>query len=538
MRRSALTIFVYLICSVLFTTPQAPACTNILVSRGASADGSVMITYSADGGFLPRLLLVPARDFEPGAMEDVVGWEDYVVRGQVAAVAHSFAVVGLMNEHQVAIGETTTGGREELVNPDGLLNYDNLILLALKRATSAREAIMIMDELCGEYGYAGAGESFSVSDKNEVWLMEVIGKGPGVKGLNWVAARVPDGYITVHANNSRITTFPLDDPENWLYSKGIVEFAIEKGYYNPASGKPFSYRDAFHGSVDAMTKRVCDGRVWSVYCHAAPSAGFSADYFRGVAGAEDYPLFVKPDNKLSVHDVMQMMRDHFEGTPYDMTQGIDAGPWGSPYRWRGLRFELDGEAYTWERPISTMQAGFVMLAQSRNRLPDPVGGVYWFTPDDANTSCFLPLYCGITALPEQYAKGDFERMSLDSAWWMFNLVSNFTYDRYSAVIPCVREVQQEWEGRFLALQPAIDRTAAELMEKDEGLAREFLTRYSVGSGEGLFHRWQELGVLLFTKFKDYYVHEPGGASSMIKYPEEWLRRVLKEKGDQLKLPKE
>ncbi|MHB1556608.1 MAG: C69 family dipeptidase, partial [Isosphaeraceae bacterium] len=348
---------------LLGSCPVALACTSIVVSRGASKDGSAMITYSADAPFLPRLLYVPGGTHRAGEPIQVKGWEDDRPCGPIRQVARTYSVVGLMNEHQLSLGETTTGGRRELVDPSGILDYDALMFLTLQRARTAREAIKIIDELAREYGYRSSGETFSIADPNEAWIMELIGKGPGQKGIVWVAARVPDGMITAHANLSRITSFPLDDPENWLYSPDLISFAIEKKFYSTDSQKPFSYRDAYHPNLAASQKRACAGRVWSIYRRSAPSQNFSDAFFRGKDGAEDYPLFIKPDKPLGITDVMALMRDHYEGTPYDMTRGVDAGPFGSPYRFRELTFKVDGQNYMWERPISTQQAGFVVVTQ-------------------------------------------------------------------------------------------------------------------------------------------------------------------------------
>src|SRR5919107_5735600 len=274
--------------AVAMLAGTADACTSILVSRGASRDGSVFITYSADGPFMPRLLHIPAADHKPGTMVDAIGWEDLNSFGQVKQVPHTYAVVGLMNEHQLAIGETTTGGRGELKDPKGILDYDALILLTLQRARTAREAIRVIDELANEYGYNAPGETFSIADKDETWMMEIIGKGTKEKGAVWVAAKVPDGQITAHANISRITTFPLDDEENWLYAPDVVSFAVEQGFYKTDSGKPFSFRDAYHPGINVANKRACAGRVWSIYRRVAPSLDLSDAYFRGLPGAEDY----------------------------------------------------------------------------------------------------------------------------------------------------------------------------------------------------------------------------------------------------------
>lgn len=529
----------HLCCSILLLAAigasVADACTNILVSRGASKDGSVMITYSADAPFMPRLVYMPSREFRDGEMMDVRAWEDDVIVGRVRAALKTFAVVGLVNEHQVAIAETTTGGREELHNPGGMLDYDGLMMLALQHSRTAREAIALIARYAEDYGYQSEGESFSIADKNEVWLMEIIGKGPGVTGILWVAARVPDGHITAHANMARITTFPLDDPDNWLYAPDVIEFAVAKGWFDPKAGKPFSWRDTYHPDLSVGSKRACAGRVWSIYRRSAPSQNFSDAWFRGVDGAEDYPLFIKPDEKLGVRDVMGLMRDHYEGTPYDMTQGIDAGPFGSPYRFRNLGFKVDDVNYMWERPISSQQAGFVMVAQLRNWLPDAVGGVYWFTPDDAYTSVFTPLYCGITRLPKYYDRGDHNRFSWDSAWWAFNLVSNLAYDRWNRIWPDVAKVQKEKEDLFFQLQPAVEEYAVELHEKGEALARKFLTDYSSGSAEQLVLDWQEFGAWLITRHNDGYLNEFDGKEPRgVGYAEEWLRRVIGEKADQLR----
>jgi dipeptidase len=441
-----------------------------------------------------------------------------------------------MNENQVSMGETTTGGRRELVDRKGQIDYDALMSLTLQRARSAREAIKLVDQLANEYGYGSSGETFSIADKDEAWLMELIGKGPSHKGIVWVAARVPDGCITAHANLSRITTFPLDDPENWLYSPDVVKFAVEQGFYKSDSGKPFSYRDAYHPNIGASQKRACAGRVWSIYRRSSPSHNFSDAWFRGAEGAEDYPLFIKPDQPLAVQDVMALMRDHYEGTPYDMTKGIDAGPFGSPVRFRDLTWTVDGKPYTWERPISTQQAGFVTVSQSRKGLPDPVGGVTWFTPDEASTSCFVPLYCSIDALPEPFVVGDYKKFSFDSAWWVWNVVSNLAYDRWSRVIPDIQAVQYEREKALLAMQPVIEETAVKLAATDPALARGFLTNYSVSTGEAVFRRWKELAESILTRHVDGYVQQPNGRSKSVGYSPEWLERVVRERPDQFKLP--
>lgn len=512
------------------------ACTSIMVSRGASTDGSVMITYSADAAFMPKLLHHQGGKHKVGELVDLVAWENDRVRGQFRQVAETYSVVGLINDRQVAMGETTTGGRRELRNPDGMLDYDGLMWLTLQRSATAREAIATIDSLCQQYGYGSGGETIAIADKNEAWVLEIVGRGKGQMGALWVAARVPEGSISVSANMARIGEFPTNDPDNWLYAKDVVDFAVAKGFYDPAAGKPFSWRDAYHPNPKATSKRACATRVWSVLRRAAPSSNLSPDFHRGVVGAKHYPLFIKVDEKLSVRDVMALMRDHYEGTPYDMTKGVSAGPFGSPLRCRGLRFEVDGTQYAWERPIATQQAGFVMLAQCRAWLPDPIGGVYWFTPDDPYTSCFVPLYCGMTRLPEAYTTGTYGEFSFDSAWWVSNVVSNLTYDKWSRVVPDVLTAQIENEQRFVAMMPAIDAAAAAMLKSNPEHARRFLTDWSVAAADRLFEDWRKLAGQIIAKHVDGYVRD-GGRSRGVGYSEDWLRKVVSEQGQMLQLPK-
>jgi dipeptidase len=512
------------------------ACTSIMVSRGASTDGSVMITYSADAAFMPKLLHHQGGKHTAGELVDLVAWENDRVRGQFRQVAETYSVVGLINDRQVALGETTTGGRRDLRNPDGMLDYDGLMWLTLQRSATAREAIATIDSLCQQYGYGSGGETIAIADKNEAWVLEIIGRGKGQMGALWVAARVPEGYISASANMARIGEFPMNDPDNWLYAKDVVDFAVAKGFYDPAAGKPFSWRDVYHPNPAATSKRACATRVWSVLRRAAPSSNLSPDFHRGVVGAKPYPLFIKVDEKLSVRDVMALMRDHYEGTPYDMTKGVSAGPFNSPLRCRGLRFEVDGTQYAWERPIATQQAGFVMLAQCRAWLPDPVGGVYWFTPDDPYTSCFIPLYCGMSRLPESYTTGTYGEFSFDSAWWVSNVVSNLTYDKWSRVVPDVLAAQIENEERFVAMMPAIDAAAAAMLKSNPKHARRFLTDWSVAAADRLFEDWRKLAGTIIAKHVDGYVRD-GGRSRGVGYSEDWLRKVVSEQGQMLQLPK-
>ena len=505
---------------------QSDACTNILVSRGASADGSVFVSFSVDGTGA-GMLSVSEAGKKPVGENTHPSIADY--NGPV------YKVLNHINEFQVSIGETTTNGRVELANKNKTaLTYDRLMVLGLRRSKTAREAIAEIDRLMQTYGYGSTGETLSIGDKNEVWLMEIMGKGE-TKGAVWVAARIPDGAISAHANMSRITTFPLDDPENWIYSDDVVSFAEEQGFYDPDSGKPFSFRDAYHPNISKLIQRACAGRIWSIFRRSAPSQNLSSDFFRAIEGAEPYPLFIVPDKKVTVHDVMQLMRDHYEGTPWDMTKGVDAGPFGSPYRFRGLTFQVDEKNYAWERPISSQQAACVWIAQSRNWLPDPIGGVYWFTPDDAYTSCFAPFYVGITDVPKPYNTGNYDQVSLDSAWWVFNLVSNYAYDRYSRVIDDIVEVQRQQEQFYIKMMPEIDKMAMQLYESDKEKMHQFLTDYGVNTGNALFERWLQLYNYMLTKNIDGYQKTPEGPPKEVSYPEQWLREVVTDRGEELSI---
>jgi dipeptidase len=522
----------FCICSHLVGA-RAEACTNLLVTKGASADGSVIITYTCDGEFHPHLRYTPAADHEPDELLEISTWGGEV-RGKIKQVPHTYAIVGLMNEHQLAISETTFDGRQELHNPDGLLHYWDLMRLALQRATTAREAIKVMTDLVAEYGYRSTGESISIADTQEAWILEIIGPGPGGTGAIWVARRIPDGYISCHANKARIGEFPLDDPENCVYSENVISLAVEKGYYDPDSGQPFRFSEAYCPATP-KNRRYADGRVWSFLRRAAPSQSLSPDYFRGVEGAEPYPLWIKPDEKLSMADVFALMRDHFEGTDFDMTNGVDAGPHGTPNRWRPIHWTIDGVEYGWERPISTQQTGFTFVSQSRAWLPDPIGGVYWYGVDDTYFSCYVPLYCGISALPESYNVGSLDKFSWDSAWWVFNFVANYANLRYSDMRGDIQAVQGDLESTLLALQPAVEKTAVELHKSNPELMSRYLTDYSVSHAELVVKRWRQLGEYLIQKYNDGYVQDERGRPQEQGYSEAWLRKVLSERPEQFRL---
>lgn len=521
---------------VLIVLPSAArACTNILVTKGASADGSVMITYTNDGRFHPHLQHRPAADHEPGSVLEIRDWGG-TLRGEIPQLDHTFSVVGLMNEHQLAISETTTTGREELQNPDSLLHYWDLMQLALQRASTAREAIQVMTSLAAAHGYRSTAESFSVADSEEAWIMEMVGTGPDRNGAAWVALRIPDGFISVYANGMRIRDFPLDDPGNCLYSDNVISLAVEKGYYDPASGEPFSFAGAYDAPT-AQARRYTATRVWSVFRRVAPSLELDPGYHRAIPGAEPYPLWIQPEEKLSLADVMALMRDHYEGTDYDMRVGVDAGPYGTPNRWRPIAWEVDGAQYSWERPISTQQTGFSFISQSRSWLPDMVGGVFWYGLDDTYTNCYLPLWAGIDRLPESFTVGSLGEFSWDSAWWVFNFVANLANLRYADMVPEIIKVQHDIEGHLLALQPAVERTAVELIKTDPELARRYLSDFSVSHAEDAVQRWRALGEHLLTRYNDGYVAEEGQDPER-GYPGSWLREVIRARPDQFRLEQE
>ena len=531
--KKAAAIVTALFSAVIVLCTHAHACTNFIVTKGASADGSVMITYTCDGEFHPHMRYYPASDHEPDEYVEIKDWSGNV-RGTVKQVPHTYAVIYLMNEHQVVIGETTFTGREECINPDGLLHYWWLMRLALLRAKTAREAVEVIAALVDEYGYASEGESISIGDPDEAWLMEIIGPGPGGKGANWVAAKIPDGYICAHANKARIGAFPLDDKKNCLHSDSVIDFAIEKGYYDPASGKPFNFHEAYC-PAGRQKLRYTATRVWSIFRRAAPSREWPTDYHRGVEGAEPCPLWIKPDKKLSRMDVFDLMRDHYEGHDYDMTKGVDAGPFGTPNRWRPMTWNVDGADYTWERPISTQQTGFSFVSQSRSWLPDPIGGVLWYGVDDTYFTCYVPFYCGINAVPDSYTKGSLGKFSWDSAWWVFNFVANFANLKYSYMKEDIQKVQKELEETFDALQPIVEKTAAGLYAKDPGLMTTYLTDYSNSHADMVVKRYRELGELLIRKYNDGYVQNEDGRPKEVGYPESWYREIIRARPEQFRI---
>jgi len=519
------------------SSPAAWACTNFLITKGATTDGSTMITYAADSHELyGELYYTPARNYPPGTKLDIYEWDTGKYLGQIAQAAETYSVVGLMNEHQVSIGETTWGGREELNDPKAIVDYGSLMFLALQRAKTAREAIKVMTGLVAEYGYYSSGETFSIADANEVWIMDLIGKGPGNKGAVWIARKVPEGYISGHANAARIRQFPLHD-SNTLYAPDVISFAREKGYFSGKDGE-FSFADAYN-PADFGALRFCDARVWCMFNRAAPSLKLPADWALGNEKAEPIPLWIKPDRKLDVSDVVGFMRDHFEGTPLDMTKDVGAGPYDLPYRWRPLTWKAGDAEYLNERAVSTQQTGFSFVAQARSWLPDPIGGIFWFGVDDTYSTVYFPVYCGVTDVPKSYAvgTGSFEEFTWDSAWWVFNWVANFAYSRYSEMIVDIQVVQGELEHKFMSEAKEIDSAALALHKQSPRLAKDYLTDYTKETGDAVVARWRKLGEFLLYKYVDGNLKTELGKVTHPGYPKSWYEKVAAATGDQLRVSK-
>jgi len=521
----------------LITSSHILACTNFIITKGATEDGSTMITYVADSHVLyGELYFWPAMDHDPGDSVDIYEWDTGHFLGRIKQVDHTFQVLGNMNEHQVAIGETTYTGRMELQDSAGIIDYGSLMYLALKRARTAREAIEVMTDLVAEYGYFSTGESFSISDPDEAWIMEMIGKGEGNKGAVWVARRIPEGYISGHANQARITRFPLHDPENCLYSKDVIEFAKEKGYYS-GKDRDFSFADAY-APLDFGGARFCESRVWSGFMKVNKDMKRYEDYAMGENLENRMPLWIKPERKLTLKDVMGMMRDYFAGTKMDMTQDFGAGPYGNIVRWRPLTWEIDGKTYFNERAISTQQTGFSFIAQSRSWLPDPIGGIFWFGVDDTYSTVYTPMYCGITKVPSSYAVGNGSMMEFSdsAAFWVFNQVSNFAYTRYSLMSPYIIEQQQKLEEKYISQVAKLDSAVTTVYEEDPEKALAKLTEFSVSSGEETVTSWKELYHFLFTRFMDGNVKTPvpGEMNPKLEQPgysDYWYRKLIEETGD-------
>jgi dipeptidase len=560
MKKLSALILVSLVTGIL-TEQLTNACTNFLITKGASKDGSVMITYSADSHVLyGELYYWPSKNWPSNTIVDVYEWDTGKYLGKIPQKAHTYSVVGNMNQHQLSIGETTFGGRPELADSTGIIDYGSLIYLTLQRAKNAREAIATFSQLVSDYGYASSGESFSIGDANEAWIIELIGKGQGKKGAVWVARKIPDGYISGHANHPRITTFPLADgiksitskdlnkinnPEvETVYAYDVIDVARSHGWFNGPDGE-FSFSDTY-APLDFSGARFCEARVWSGFNMVNSQMGQYLDYAMGENLKNRMPLWIKPDTKIGVKDVMGMMRNYYQGTPMDMTKDVGAGPYGSTVRWRPMEWKVDGVTYIHERAISTQQTGFSFVAQSRSWLPDPVGGINWFGVDDTYYTVYSPIYCGITRVPETFAvgNGDIMTFSDNAAFWVFNQVTNFAYTRTRLLIGDLQKKQSALEDGYIAETAKVDKSAESLYKKSPAEAVKYLTDFSVKSGNNTVKQWKDLYRFLFTKYVDGNVKEslplPKGYKYVVPkltqpgYGEEWNRIIVKETGDKYK----
>ena len=568
--------------SAMALTQQSNACTNIIVTRGASKDNSAMVSYAADSHWLyGELYFHPAMDWKDGTMLNIVEWDTSKPLGQIPQAPHTYKTVGNMNEHQLIIGETTWGGRLELMDSTAIMDYGSLIYVALQRARTAREAIQVIVNLANEYGYASEGESFSIADKNEAWVMDLIGKGVEMKdgknvnkGLVWVARRIPDGYICAHANQARIQTFPLNDPENCLYAPDVIEFARSKGYFS-GKDEDFDFSAAYN-PIDFGGVRACDARAWSAFrilCDGkftyekdgkmiTEDADDYLDYVMGKNLKHRMPLFVKPARKLGVKDVADAMRDHFEGTPLDMTQDIGAGGNALPYRWRPMGFKIGGWDYINERAIATQQTGFWFVGQARHDLPDVVGGVIWFGTDDAATSYLSPVYTNTDKVPECFREGNGTLLeySPTASFWMNNRVTNTCYRAYNMIAPTVRAEVDKFENEQMGGKLAendqkvlneynklVSKAGGkEIKDKALNPIRKMLTEYSVNTAQNQFDHWVALEQLITVKFIDGNVkaqnedgtfkhskYDEGIPDGLTQpgYTEKWKEAVVKDHGD-------
>jgi dipeptidase len=561
MRRSMYVLMVGLIAACLATSGEARACTNYLLSRGSTTDGSTMITYTADSHtFYGQLTYSAGAMHLPGTFREIVDGESGERRGKIPQVARTYTVIGQMNEHQVSVTETTFGGLKASMNPDGMIDYGTLMNLALERARTAREAVSVMTSVAEKHGYGSSGESFSISDPKEVWILEMVGTGKGGKGAIWVARRVPDGFVSAHANQARVRRFPQNDRKDTLYSKNVISFARSKGWFKGQDGD-FSFADTY-GPATYASMRACEARVWAMFRRVSKSADKYLPWIKGKEGAEPMPLWIKPDRKLTVRDVMELQRDHFEGTEYDMRWDIGAGPYTLPYRWRPLYWYTDAACddcekkkepkevksclekkkcvrYLNERSTSTQQTGFSIVAQARSWMPAAIGGLLWFGVDDTASTVYMPMYAGLLRAPHHVAEGtgDFKTFHWDSAWWVFNFVANFSYSRYRDMIEDIRKVQRELEGSFLARQPDIEKHALVLFKESPERARDYVTRYSEEQAKRTVERWRRLLTELLMKYLDGNVRDERGKVTHPGYPKEFYKRLVRERGEHFRVRK-
>lgn len=531
--------------AMLVATAGAMACTNFIVGKKASVDGSVICSYSADSyGMFQGLKHQPAAKHPKGTMRQVYDWDTNKYGGEILEAEETYNVIGNINEWQVTIGETTFGGREEMVDTTGIIDYGSLIYITLQRAKTARQAIDIMTSLVEQYGYCSEGETFTICDPNEAWIMEMMGcasdrkveKGRTV----WVALRIPDDMICGHANQSRITKFNMKDKENVRYSKNVVSYARKMGWFK-GKDEDFSYNAAY-AAPDFSGRRMCDARVWSFFNRYADGMDRYVAWAEGKdANAEAMPLWVKPNKKLSVQDIEAAMRDHYEGTPFALDSDIGGGIWDMPYRPTPLYFKVDGKEYFNERPVSTQQAGFVFVSQMRSWLPRQVGGCFWFANDDGNMVPFTPVYCCTTKAPRPYDTpgADELNFSMDNAFWVQNWVSNMVYPRYSMLFPSLKEVRDSLDNSYFRAQKEVEDKALTL---DEAARTKYLTAYTAEKADQMLARWQKLATYLIVKYNDMTIkpEENGqftrtkyGLGSTVKRPgfsEKYGREIVKQTG--------
>lgn len=532
--------------AMLLASEGAFACSNLIVGKKASVDGSVMVSYNADDyGMFGHLCHYPAGTHPKGTMRQIYDWDSGVYHGEIEEAPVTYNVIGNINEFQLSIGETTYGGREEMVDSTGILDYGSLIYVTLQRVKTAREAISVMTSLVEKYGYNSEGETFSICDPNEAWIMEMQGTGAGSKGVVWVALRIPDDAICAHANQSRIGKFNMKDKKNVLYSKNVISYARKMGWFNGKDSE-FSWKNTY-AFPDFSGRRFCDARVWSFFNHYAD--GFDR-YLPWALGkdkdAEDMPLWIVPNRKLSVADVENGMRDHYEGTALALdTTNIGSGIYEMPYRPTPLTFTVDGKQYFNERPISTQQTAFTFVSQLRSWLPREIGGVLWFGNDDANMVAYTPVYCGNTVQPACYnTKGaDAVTFSSDNAFWLCNMVSNMVYPRYSQLFPELKAVRDSLETSYFANQTSIEKQAADLYQTDKAAALKLLNNYSNAKADEMLANWKRLATRIIVKYNDMAVKKEKDGKLLQSvtrpgYPASFGRKLVKETGDWYAVPVE
>jgi len=536
----------------MLVASYAMACTNFIVGKNASTDGSVICTYNADDyGMFQNLCHYPAAKHAPGEMRRVVDWDTKEYHGEIPEAPETYNVIGNINEYQVTIGETTYGGREEMVDPTGILDYGSLIYIALQRSKTAREAIQVMTTLVETYGYNSEGETFTICDPNEAWIMEMMGMGPGSKSAVWVAIRIPDDAICAHANQSRITTFNMKDKKNVLYSKNVVKYARKMGWF---SGKDAEFNwNMTYAAPDFSGRRFCEARVWSFFNHFSSDMDRYLPYAMGKEpNAEPMPLWIIPNRKVSVQDIEECMRDHYEGTPFALDSDIGGGIWEMPYRPTPLSFELDGKKYFNERPTSTQQTGFSYVSQMRSWLPREIGGVIWWANDDGNMAAYTPVYCSMTQRPECYNTPGADELNFSdrNAFWVCNWVSNMVYPRYSLMFPSLKEVRDSLERSYFALQNNIEEEAMRLYKQDPQQAVRYLNDYSVEKAQQMLDRWNVLARYLIVKFNDMtvrpeengkFTRDQFGQGSRVSrpgYPDRFRRELIKQTGTKFEVPQE